>query len=171
MQIKGGTASKGEARVDNNGRLLVDVQGAGGAALEDAEVALGASSAALSAGYQSVPAGAGGPLTVTAPVDGKYICSYNVHSILSNVEVVSEMGARITVNGTPVTGSDINCGRNQLAGIGAVRHGNGNAVPLSLSANDVVELEVFASPGSGNEQVASFSNSGVTQLRLQHIGS
>lgn len=165
------TALNMESVVWSIEKVRVTATGSGsGTTLQDEVSDVGAGSAVLSTGYQSVPGGAGGPLTVTAPVAGRYLVSYQVHSIMSNVEVVSEMGARITLNGSPITGTDINCGRNQTLGIGAVRHGNGNTVALDLAANDVIELEVFASPGNGEEQVASFANSGITQLRLIHYG-
>lgn len=171
MKITGGTASKGEALVDSQGRLLIDVAGGGGFTPVAPLINIGSNGTfTLTGGFQNI-AGAIGALSLTVVTAGLYLVSYQISALLTNVAPVSTVTSRITVNTVAVPGSDVTIGRNEVTtGYTTLRIASLGTWPLALVVGDVVEIQCSGSPGSGGESVSSFPGSGQSVLQLINYG-
>jgi hypothetical protein len=139
MKIKGGIASKNEAVVDSQGRLLVDVSGLA-AALSDPVSAVG------SAGNYTVTAvwtdigGTVGRIRATAPADGTYLVHYQCYATASGTSGNADIAMRLTKDNVAIDDSVTALGRiDSTVNPTTDRFGNSGMMALDLVAGEEIE--------------------------------
>ncbi len=112
-----------------------------------------------------------GRLSVTIVTPGKYMIQAHVHVTTDNVAAVQESRMRLTKNTVAIANTDTAITRNELDnGVATKREGGNMFWVLDLIKDDVIELQVSASTGTGNTSVQSFNGSGITRLIAVHYG-
>ncbi len=176
MKIKGGIASKREAVVDSQGRLLVDLVGGGGGFTPASPMVIisGDGTFTLTGGFQALGAPIG-PFELTFTTAGIWQITWQLSGLLALGPVVNEISSRIEIDTgagfSAVVGTEVTIGRNQSpSGIGAVRASGTGVWPLPLAVGDKIRVTANGSPGSGDESIASFTPPGRYQMTAINIG-
>jgi hypothetical protein len=142
-----------------------------GVALEDPLEQVGSNgSFELSGGYENV-GGAIGRIKITIAVAGKYMIAAHAHVTADDTAAVQESRMRLTKNTVAIDGTDTAIGRNEITvGLTSTRDGGALVHALELAVDDVIELQISASTGTGDTSVQNFAGSGTTRIMAIHYG-
>jgi len=167
MKIKGGVASHGEAVIDSEGRLLVDVSSV---PLSDPVVSAGSTGNYTVAAVWTDIGGTVGRIRATVPVDGTYLVHYGCYGTASGTAGNADMAMRLTQDNVAIANSVVALGRiDSTVNPTSDRFGNSGQMALALVAGEEIEIEVVKAESAAHVcRIEVDASRGQSKLELIH---